>query len=67
MERQFAMDLELVESAIRDAGYVVYDQLYGFWMTGNSSYITRKNGARAVAENLDRELLGQYLKRRKAT
>ena len=67
MERQFSMDLELVESAIRDAGYVVYDQLYGFWMTGNSSYITRKNGARAVAEKLDRELLGQYLKRRKAS
>ena len=67
MDRQFYLDLELVESAIRDAGYVVYDQLYGFWVTGNSAYITRKNGARAVAENLDRELLGQYLKRRKAT
>ena len=66
MERQFDMDLKLVESAIRDAGYVVYDQLYGFWMTGNSSYITRKNGARAIAEKLDRELLGRYLMRKMA-
>ena len=67
MDRQFEMDLELVESSIRDAGYVVYDQLYGFWVTGNSSYITRKNGARAVAEKLDKELLGQYLKIGKAS
>ena len=67
MDRQFNLDLGLVESAIRDAGYVVYDQLYGFWVTGNSAYITRKNGARAVAENLDRELLGEYLKLRKAS
>ena len=65
MKNQFYTNIELVESAIQDAGYVPYDQLYGFLLTGNSAYITRKDNARIIAENLDRELLRQYLNTRK--
>ena len=65
MKNQFYANIELVESAILDAGYVPYDQLYGFLLTGNSAYITRKDNARSIAENLDRELLRQYLDTRK--
>ena len=65
MKNQFYANIELVESAIQDAVYIPYDQLYGFLLTGNSSYITRKDNARSIAENLDRELLRQYLSARK--
>ena len=65
MKNQFYANIELVESAIQDAGYIPYDQLYGFLLTGNSSYITRMDNARSIAENLDRELLRQYLNSRK--
>ena len=65
MKNQFYANIELVESAIQDAGYIPYDQLYGFLLTGNSAYITRKDNARSIAENLDRDLLRQYLSARK--
>ena len=65
MKNQFYANIERVESAIQDAGYIPYDQLYGFLLTGNSAYITRKDNARSIAENLDRELLRQYLDTRK--
>lgn len=65
MKNQFYANIERVESAIQDAGYIPYDQLYGFLLTGNSAYITRKDNARSIAENLDRELLRQYLNTRK--
>ena len=65
MKNQFYANIELVESAIQDAGYIPYDQLYGFLLTGHSAYITRKDNARSIAENLDRELLRQYLNARK--
>ena len=65
MKNQFYANIERVESAIVDAGYIPYDQLYGFLLTGNSAYITRKDNARSIAENLDRELLRQYLNARK--
>ena len=62
MKEQFYQELELVEAALREAGYIPYDQLYGYLLTGNSAYITRKNGARSIVENLDRELLHLHLK-----
>ena len=65
MKNQFHDNIELVEAAIQDAGYIPYDQLYGFLLTGNSAYITRKDNARSIAEKLDRELLRQYLSARK--
>ena len=65
MKNQFYANIERVESAIQDAGYIPYDQLYGFLLTGNSAYITRKDNARSIAENLDRELQRQYLNTRK--
>ena len=61
MRNQFYADLEIVESAILDAGYIPYDQLCGFVLTGNSAYITRKYDARSIAEKLDMELLRRYL------
>ena len=61
MKDRFLTDIRIVEQALRDAGFVPYDQLYGYAMTGNSTYITRRDNARTIAENLDPELLQQYL------
>ena len=61
MNERFLADMKSVVNALRDAGFVPYDQLYGYAMTGNSTYITRRDNARTIAENLDPELLRQYL------
>ena len=36
MENRFLADMKIVERAIREAGFVPYDQLYGYVQTGNS-------------------------------
>lgn len=61
MKDHFLADIRVVEQALQDAGFVPYDQLYGYAVTGNSTYITRRDNARRIAEEMDPELLRQYL------
>ena len=61
MKDRFLTDIRIVEQALREAGLVPYVQLYGFAVTGNSTYITRRDNARTIAEEMDPELLRKYL------
>ena len=67
MNEWFLADMKRVENAIRDAGFVPYDQIYGYVMTGNSAYITRRDGARETVTGMDPELLRRYLLHRKTS
>ena len=67
MEDRFLRDMKIVEWAIREAGFVPYDQLYGYVQTGNSLYITRRNNAREIVMKMDREKIRRYLQLRKVS
>ena len=67
MENRFLADMKIVERAIREAGLVPYDQLYGYVQTGNSLYITRRNNAREIVMKMDREKIRRYLQLRKVS
>ena len=67
MEDRFLKDMKIVVDAIRDAGFVPHDQLYGYVQTGNSLYITRRNTAREIVMKMDREMIRRYLQLRKVS
>ena len=67
MEDRFLKDMTIVVDAIRDAGFVPYNQLYGYVQTGNSLYITRRNNAREIVMKMDREMIRRYLQLRKVS
>ena len=53
--------MERIETAIRDAGYIPYDQLTAFLKTGNDRYITRRDNARSLIREVDQKELQNYL------
>ncbi len=61
MREKFQKDIECIISALRDAGYDPYEQLYAYAITGNETFITRKGDARNMVTNLDREDLIKYV------
>ena len=61
MEDRFLENMKIVEQAIREAGYVPYDQLYSYVQTGNSLYITRKSNARQIIVKMDPDMIRRYL------
>ena len=61
MEDRFLENMKIVEQAIREAGYVPSDQLYGYVQTGNSLYITCKNSARLIVMKMDPDMILRYL------
>lgn len=61
MREKFLKDIECIISALRDAGYDPYEQLYVYAITGNETFITRKGDARNMVTNLDREDLIEYV------
>ena len=66
MEDRFLTDMKIVERAIREAGFIPYDQLYAYVQTGNSLYITRKHNARQIVEQMDSGMIRRYLNLRKS-
>lgn len=62
MEKKWNTLMERIETAIRDAGYVPYDQLTAFLRTGDDRYITRRDNARSLIREVDQKELEQYLK-----
>jgi uncharacterized protein (UPF0297 family) len=66
MDDRFLTDMKIVERAIREAGFIPYDQLYGYVQTGNSLYITRKHNARQIVEQMDSGMIRRYLNLRKS-
>ena len=67
MEDRFLENMKIVEQAIREAGYVPCDQLYGYVQTGNSLYITRKNNARQIIVKMDPDMIRRYLQVHKSS
>ena len=63
MEKNRNTLMERIESAIRDAGYVPYDQLTAFLKTGDDRYITRRDNARHLIREVDQKDLQKYLRR----
>ena len=61
MEKNENTLMARIESAIRDAGYVPYDQLTAFLKTGDDRYITRRDNARVLIREVDQRELEQYL------
>lgn len=62
MEKNRNALMERIESAIRDAGYVPYDQLTAFLKTGDDRYITRRDNARLLIREVDQKDLQKYLR-----
>lgn len=54
--------LDPIAEAIREAGLVPYDQIYGYVQTGNPMYITRRNDAREKILMIDKGVIQEYLK-----
>lgn len=53
METNFENIMAHIVASIREAGYVPYDQLYGYLKTGDDTYITRTGDARNLIKKLD--------------
>lgn len=63
-QADFEKQIALVIAALSDAGYDPYAQLTGFIQTGDDTFITRRNDARAIVSSLDREMVARYVKER---
>ena len=61
MREKFQKDIECIISALRDAGYDPYEQLYAYAINGNETFITRKGDARRIISLIDREKLIEYI------
>lgn len=53
--------MDRIVKALKDAGYDPYMQLYGYLETGDNSYITRKDNARDEIDELDREMVREFM------
>jgi len=60
-QADFEKQIALVIAALSDAGYDPYAQLTGFIQTGDDTFITRRNDARAIISTLDREMVARYV------
>ncbi len=61
-QADFEKQIALVIAALSDAGYNPYSQLTGFIQTGDDTFITRRNDARAIVSSLDREMVARYVR-----
>ena len=51
--------LKIIYSALRERGYAPVNQIVGFILSGDPTYITNHNNARALIRKLDRDELLQ--------
>ena len=61
-QTEFEKQLAIVIAALSDAGYDPYAQLTGFIQTGDDTFITRHNDARAIVSTLDLEMVARYVR-----
>ena len=60
-DKEIEKVMDIIASAISDAGYKVREQLTGFLLTGDPTYITRRNDARTLIKSIDQEQLRRYI------
>lgn len=54
--------LQTIIASMKEAGYDPHDQLYGYYTTGEESYITRKGNAREMIKSVSRETIRDFLR-----
>lgn len=64
-DRDITPELAKVIVALKKAGYDPNDQLTGYLKSGDSSYITRKYGAREIIEKIDKNEIYNYIRKNK--
>ena len=60
-DKEFEKAMDIIATAISDAGYNVREQLTGFLLTGDPTYITRRNDARTLIKTIETEWLRRYI------
>ena len=55
--------LRSVIDSIASAGYNPYEQIYGYYTTGNDIFITRTGNARNLIKEIDRKDLAEYIQK----
>ena len=53
--------LYLIADSIRETGNDPHDQLLGYITTGDVTYITRRNNARALIQTIDKKDVKQFV------
>ena len=62
MEMTDAERLRLIYTALQERGYAPINQIVGFLLSGDPTYITNHNGARSLAGRINRtELLSEIV------
>lgn len=54
--------LQTIIASMKEAGYDPHDQLYGYYMSGDESYITRRGNARELIKSVGRNTIGDFLR-----
>ena len=54
--------LSYIADSIRETGNDPHDQLLGYITTGDVTYITRRNNARALIQTIDKKDVKQFVK-----
>lgn len=54
--------LQTIIASMKEAGYDPHDQLYGYYTTGEKSYITRKGNAREMIKSVSLETIRDFLR-----
>ena len=57
--------LQYIADSIRQTGNDPYDQLLGYITTGDVTYNTRRNNARALIQTVDKEDVEQFVRKLK--
>lgn len=53
--------LQAIITSMKEAGYDPCDQLYGYYTTGEESYITRRGNAREMIKKVSMETIREFL------
>ena len=54
--------LNHIADSIRETGNDPHDQLFGYISTGDVTYITRRNNARALIQTVDKKDVKQFVR-----
>ena len=54
--------LQTIIASMKAAGYDPYDQLYGYYTTGEESFITRKGNAREMIKSVSSDTIRGFLR-----
>ena len=60
-DKEFDLAMKKIICALKEKGYNPVDQINGYLIFRDSSYITRHNYARDIIETLDIEMIRKYM------